>query len=211
MNSNAKSKLSARKKPSQNRSQKTVDRILGATERLLRKTRGGRSGKITTNHIATESGISVGSLYQYFPNAEAIIFEVFRDMLGQVRTVLDDFDSASRLALPRDQFFSELNHAMVAVGPETELVIAMHNAVKIYPLLADEDRNHAEHVAKRIGRFLRHYGSKWPMAKLERLALYAYYVDHGTWLYRDHIKPPRDEAQEWENFALNHLFSISFD
>lgn len=205
------SKLSARKKPSQDRSQKTVKRIRDATERLLKRSGGGRTGRITTNHIASEAEISVGSLYQYFPNAEAIIFDVYREMLGQVRAVLDNFDSMSRLSLPRPEFFTELNRSMLAVGPETDLVIAMHHAVKIYPLLADEDRKHAEYIAKCISRFLRHYGSKWSMAKLERLAIYAYYVDHGTWIYRDHVRPPKNEVQEWESSALTHLLSICFD
>ncbi len=204
-------KLSARKRPSQDRSQKTVGRILDATLTLLKEARGGRTGKITTNHIAREAKISVGSLYQYFPNTEAVIFEVYREMLGRVRDVLDEFDSLDRLSLSREQFFAELNESMVAVGPEADVVIAMHHAVKVYPLLAEADREHGELIAKRLGKFLKHFGSSWPLAKLERLALYAYYVDHGTWIYRDHVKPPKEEADAWEHSILNHVFSICFD
>ena len=43
----------------------TVDAILGAVERILE--RDGIDG-LTTNHVAEMAGVSIGSLYQYFPN-----------------------------------------------------------------------------------------------------------------------------------------------
>jgi AcrR family transcriptional regulator len=47
-----------------------VDAIMRATARILVK-RG--YDKTTTNHIAEAAGVSVGSLYQYFPNKQAIV------------------------------------------------------------------------------------------------------------------------------------------
>ena len=204
-------RLLARKKPTQRRSLQTVNKILDATKKLLKETGGARSARITTNHIAQEANISVGSLYQYFPNSEAVVFELYRGMLEQVRAVLDDFDSAENLSLPRQEFFNKLNQTMTSAGPENEFVIEMHHATKIYPLLASADRKHAEEIAKRIGGFLRHYGSKWPTAKLERLALYVYYMDYGTWVYREHAKPPANEARQWEVSTLNFIFDQCFD
>ena len=72
-------RLSARKKPTQHRSQKMVERILDATRELLEESDGVNSSRITTKHIATKAGISVGSLYQYFPNMEAILYEIYAD------------------------------------------------------------------------------------------------------------------------------------
>ena len=54
----ANSNLSARKKPSQNRSQKMVLRILDAARQMLRETGGTSSSRITTNHIARKAGVS---------------------------------------------------------------------------------------------------------------------------------------------------------
>jgi len=62
--------VKARKKPTQNRAQATVDAILGAMAHILI---GGESGKTSTNHIAKIAGVSIGSLYQYFPNKESIV------------------------------------------------------------------------------------------------------------------------------------------
>jgi AcrR family transcriptional regulator len=85
-------KLAARKQPRQERSKDTVGSILRATARIL--TRDGYEGA-TTNRIAEVAGVSVGSLYQYFPNKDAIVaalidahceemFEVFRRELVAV-------------------------------------------------------------------------------------------------------------------------------
>ncbi|WP_394825245.1 TetR/AcrR family transcriptional regulator [Pendulispora albinea] len=59
-----------RKKPSQARSQATVDAILEATVRVLTKVGYDRA---STNRVAAAAGVSVGSLYQYFPNKEALL------------------------------------------------------------------------------------------------------------------------------------------
>ncbi|MCV6976238.1 TetR/AcrR family transcriptional regulator [Mycobacterium bourgelatii] len=59
-----------RKRPVQDRSRDTVRRILAATAELLQKR--GYDGA-STNRIASTAGISPGSLYQYFPNKEAIM------------------------------------------------------------------------------------------------------------------------------------------
>ena len=65
--------IKVRKKPVQARSKTTVDAILEAAAQVL-ETRG--YAKSTTNHIARRAGVSIGSLYQYFPNKEAIVYSL---------------------------------------------------------------------------------------------------------------------------------------
>lgn len=67
--------LKPRKKPLQARSTVTVDAIVEATIRILR--RDGWAACRTTR-IAALAGVSVGSLYQYFPNRNAIAVEIVR-------------------------------------------------------------------------------------------------------------------------------------
>jgi AcrR family transcriptional regulator len=60
----------ARKLPQQDRSKMTVDAILSATAQIL--TQEGYD-TASTNRIAERAGVSIGSLYQYFPNKEALV------------------------------------------------------------------------------------------------------------------------------------------
>lgn len=59
-----------RKRPRQARSKLLVDSLLEATARILRAD---GWDALTTNRVAREAGVSVGSLYQYFPNKEALV------------------------------------------------------------------------------------------------------------------------------------------
>lgn len=58
-----------RKRPSQPRSSNTMDAILEAAALVLEA---GGFESYTTNHIAERAGVSIGSLYQYFPNKDAV-------------------------------------------------------------------------------------------------------------------------------------------
>jgi AcrR family transcriptional regulator len=71
----AKSLYSLRKTPIQQRSKTTVDAVLEAGARLLLSI---GYDKASTNKIAELAGVSVGSLYEYFPGKEAIFAEIRR-------------------------------------------------------------------------------------------------------------------------------------
>ena len=68
---NEEAPIAPRKLPRQQRSRSTVEAVLTAAEMLLDS-----GGPFTTNHIAHRAGVSVGSLYQYFPNKQSIIAAV---------------------------------------------------------------------------------------------------------------------------------------
>ncbi|WP_081269971.1 TetR/AcrR family transcriptional regulator [Variovorax paradoxus] len=78
-----------RKAPRQQRSRATVDVIIEAAARVL-----GRRGwaRFTTNEIAAVAGVSVGSLYQYFPNKLAIAEAIRQRHLDEVLRVLSPAD-----------------------------------------------------------------------------------------------------------------------
>lgn len=62
--------LRARKQPRQARSRETVDALLEAAAQVFER-HGYAAG--TTNRIAARAGVSIGSLYQYFPGKDAIL------------------------------------------------------------------------------------------------------------------------------------------
>jgi AcrR family transcriptional regulator len=72
-----------RKLPSQARSRSTVDDILDATARLLEANQAP-----TTNAVAARAGVSVGTVYEYFPNKEAIFIAIAQRILREDERVM---------------------------------------------------------------------------------------------------------------------------
>ena len=68
-----KPQTSPRKQVSQGRSRSTVDALVGATTRILVNE---GYDQASTNRIAEVAGVSIGSLYQYFPSKEALVAAV---------------------------------------------------------------------------------------------------------------------------------------
>jgi len=78
-----------RKNASQDRSRATVDALVEATARILVKE---GFDKASTNRIAETAGVSIGSLYQYFPGKDALVAAVIdrhtEDLMQVVRDTL---------------------------------------------------------------------------------------------------------------------------
>jgi AcrR family transcriptional regulator len=125
-----------RKHASQNRSRATVDALLEATARILV-----REGfdKASTNRVAEQAGVSVGSLYQYFPSKEALVAAVIdrhnEELMQVVRGALTEV-----AALPMEQAVRKL----VAVAIEAHRVDP-----KLHRVLAEQipRTGRLEHIA----------------------------------------------------------------
>jgi AcrR family transcriptional regulator len=82
-----KTRTNPRKTASQERSRLTVEALLEATARILMKEGYDRA---STNRIADAAGVSIGSLYQYFPSKEALVAAVIdRHTQGMMQVVRD--------------------------------------------------------------------------------------------------------------------------
>lgn len=94
--------LEPRKAPSQERAEATVQSLLDATAAEILE---GGYDRMSTNKIAKRAGVSVGSLYQYFPNKEAIVVALRRRSAERerenVRRALADLENAEFPALAR--------------------------------------------------------------------------------------------------------------
>jgi len=80
-------RLDPRKAPRQDRSRRTVERILAAAARIFDED---GYAATTTNEIAAMAGVSIGSLYQYFPNKDAILVALGRRHVETVAAGLTD-------------------------------------------------------------------------------------------------------------------------
>jgi AcrR family transcriptional regulator len=70
----------SRRKPTQARARLTIETIFEATARIIERH---GAGAVNTNAIAERAGVSVGTLYEYFPNKEAVLIAMARRQLGE--------------------------------------------------------------------------------------------------------------------------------
>jgi AcrR family transcriptional regulator len=72
--------IKPRKTPQQARSRQTREDILEATAHLLNRK---PLDEVSTNHIAKKTGISIGTLYKYYPNKDAILADLSLEFMQQ--------------------------------------------------------------------------------------------------------------------------------
>jgi AcrR family transcriptional regulator len=131
--------LEPRKSPVQARSAASVDAILEATIQVLLS-----AGKerLTTTRVASRAGVSVGTLYQYFPNKSALLQAALRHHLDEVT------ESVERVC--REQKGNPLRQMATAVIT-TFLEAKMRDAkssVALYSVSSDVD---GAKIAERMG------------------------------------------------------------
>lgn len=78
--------LKPRKSPRQVRSRVTIDAVLEATIQVL-LTDGPR--RLSTSRVAKRAGVSVGTLYQYFPHKQALLYAVVQRYLDEVARAVE--------------------------------------------------------------------------------------------------------------------------
>ena len=130
--------FSPRKKPSQKRSIHTVEAIFEACIQVLLA---GGLERLTTTKVAERAGVSVGTLYQYFPNKESLLSAVLENYLGAVISEVEvactagkgqDLDAMASLVVKsflqakmRNQDVSKALYAVSSAVGGTEIVARM--------------------------------------------------------------------------------------
>jgi AcrR family transcriptional regulator len=120
--------ISPRKQPQQARSNELVAATLQAAVQVLAKE---GAQRFTMARVAEKAGVSVGSLYQYFPNKAAILFQLQSDEWRQttqlLRGILED---AGRRPLER---LRRLVHAFIrSECEEAAMRVALNDAAPLY-------------------------------------------------------------------------------
>lgn len=128
MNSRQKPLISSRKQPQQARSTDLVAAILEAATQVLAKE---GAQRFTTARVAEKAGVSVGSLYQYFPNKAAILFrlqsEEWRQTTDLLGSILGDVSQPPLVRL------RSLVHAFIrSECEEAAMRVALNDAAPLY-------------------------------------------------------------------------------
>ena len=128
MTKRKKPEISTRKQPQQARSMDLVNTILIAAIQVLAKE---GAQRFTTARVAEKAGVSIGSLYQYFPNKASILFrlqvEEWQQTTQMLTNILED------TAKPPFDRLRELVHAFIkSECDEADMRIALEDAAPLY-------------------------------------------------------------------------------
>jgi AcrR family transcriptional regulator len=122
------SSISSRKQPQQARSADLVATILEAAIQVLTKE---GAQRFTTARVAEKAGVSVGSLYQYFPNKAAILFRLQSDEWRQttelLRVILEDIDRP-----PLERLRTLVHTFIRSECDEAAMRVALNDAAPLY-------------------------------------------------------------------------------
>ncbi|MFK8397777.1 TetR/AcrR family transcriptional regulator [Pseudomonas sp. BGr12] len=192
--------VSPRKAPQQARAMETCARILEGTRKLLEDE---GAAAITTRNIARVSGVNVASIYQYYPNKQAILYALTKERLDLVIAVFDRFNTPELLKKPAAEYFYELNEAVGELQWYGKVDIELDKAIDHDTQLSDLFNLHTYQVVERVVSLLRHFGSTWPDEKLREYAIYLYAITDS--IAKLQAAGPSPHSKEWEKDHSKHL------
>jgi len=139
----------ARKQPKQERSNQLVAAVLEAAIRVLRAE---GAPRFTMARVAQKAGVSVGSLYQYFPNKESILFQLQRQEWQATTGLLEKILAPSKIP-PLDRMRQAIHAFFQSECDEAELRVALEDAAPLYRA-APEAQVHRKNARKFVEAFV---------------------------------------------------------
>ncbi|WP_029935693.1 TetR family transcriptional regulator [Sphingomonas sp. UNC305MFCol5.2] len=128
MTTSSGTRIASRKTPKQARSNQLVEAVLDAAVQVLMRE---GAQRFTTARVAERAGVSVGSLYQYFPNKAAILFRLQSDEWQRTGTLLRNI--LEDRATPPLARVRRLVHAFIrSECEEAAIRIALSDAAPLY-------------------------------------------------------------------------------
>jgi AcrR family transcriptional regulator len=163
-------RLGLRRPPSQGRGLLTFERVLSTASDLLVTV--GAEG-LTTNLIASESGVNISSIYKYFPNKHAILVALFerynRQRFDAVRALAETIDQQANTSAA--SWFAEQVRQLTGL-PERRARVVARLAIEAETALMDwwesPDVDYAPMVAREIKAMLRAYIGLYAPAQGQR-------------------------------------------
>ena len=116
--------LEPRKSPVQARSAASVDAILEATIQVLLSI--GKE-QLTTTKVAARAGVSVGTLYQYFPNKSSLLQAALRRHLTEVGDAVERVCKEQKGRTPRQMVTALINAFMQAKMRDAKTSVALYS------------------------------------------------------------------------------------
>jgi len=198
----------ARKFAQQDRSKAKVRLILDTVMAMLND---GPADRITTNEVARQAGISIGTLYQYFPKKDAIFYALFQEWLQETLDRLDAvgarFSGSENLSDLADAIFECLSgDDSINSRGHWQLLRAMGSTEELAALETD----HQKEVFRRIIAFQEKFGRTIPPGQAEVLATLQHHVTVGCLAAAAQVSghPERQAALEWGRRTMRFIYNI---
>lgn len=160
-------RLAPRRLPTQNRAVQTVESVLRAAGAQIEQD---GLDKLTTKRIAAAAGLSVGGLYEYFPNKEAIVSALAAQWMQRVLEAIDSVHP--RHGGNRDLITYLLDQMMLvqALYEDQPGLGALFNMLSAVPALHAEMLRHDAAAAASVSSALQHYAPHVEPTELDTLA-----------------------------------------
>ncbi|WP_240945946.1 TetR/AcrR family transcriptional regulator [Pseudomaricurvus alkylphenolicus] len=158
--------LNPRRQPIQQRARERTQQILDITARLLEEV---GIDDLTTILIAKELGISVGSLYHYFPNKHAIMYALGERWLEEMTIAMNDMESFAVETMTPNQFVDKAINRMLAVYKAQRAVLPLTQALWAIPELRRLDEEHDYLVISKLANIFERLQLKGSRNELERV------------------------------------------
>jgi AcrR family transcriptional regulator len=174
-----KRKLEPRNKPVQERAQKQIQKILSTTAQLLDQV---GQDDLTTILVAKHAGISVGTLYHYFPNKYAIMYTLAEQWVDEMQKAIEELE-AEAIEKQSIKIFVEFSiQRIMKVYLNQKGLLPLVQAMYGVPELQSLDNKHDEIVIKGMARMFARLGISSDEDELLRLGLAYLEISHALLL-----------------------------
>jgi len=174
-----KAKMANKRRPMQERSRQRREEILRATAAILDRV---GFDDLTTILIAHELGISVGSLYHYFPNKQAILYALGEDWLEEQTLALAEVAAQDIERMDIPGFIEVLLSRLLQVYREQRGVLPLVQAMWAVPELRDLDDRHDEFIISQLASMFKRLGIAQGKSELERRGRLMLEMSHALFL-----------------------------
>jgi AcrR family transcriptional regulator len=146
-----------RRTPNQTRARETMDAILLAASAEIERV---GLDRLTTKRIAAAAGVSVGALYEYFPNKEAVVFALVTQWLERVYGVLDRFHPRHGGCLDVLGYLAQSLDAMIVLYQDQPGLGSLITIISSMPQVRDAVREHDARTAATTADALSHFAPR---------------------------------------------------
>lgn len=195
--------LQLRKQPKQKRTQALLETIMASTAALVQNN---GYQAVNTNAIAQHAGIDIKSLYEFFPNKEAILYRMADQWLASIRETCLRYNDTEFANLNWRDFFATIEKTITRDKNYTHNYISLRGLWDLLPEFAVLDQFHRSFIIDFYKQHLKRFGAKASDAQLHNLCLFVMALEDGIGSLLDEISSEQQDAlwqMQFDTYAFH--------